>query len=160
MSRQPAIEAGPTGVITALVLSPDDQDYVSLERIFKPGWNVISSGTVASALSILRKVPIPLVICDCDITSVTWGVALDRISLLPDPPLFIVTSRLADDYLWAEALNLGAWDVLAKPFDVDEVIRIVSSALQHWRDRHGVHTGRTAQRKAATGTDYLVVTGT
>jgi hypothetical protein len=35
-----------------------------------------------------------------------------------------VTSRLADERLWAEALNLGAWDVLAKPFDADEVIRI------------------------------------
>jgi CheY-like chemotaxis protein len=39
----------------------------------------------------------------------------------PDPPMLIVTSRLADDYLWAEALNLGAYDVLAKPFDASEV---------------------------------------
>ena len=31
-------------------------------------------------------------------------------------PLVIVASHLADDQLWAEALNLGAHDVLAKPF--------------------------------------------
>ena len=60
---------------------------------------------------------------------------LDHISLLPDPPLLIVTSRLADERLWAEALNLGAWDVLARPFDEDEVSRIVSVAGQHWQDR-------------------------
>jgi FixJ family two-component response regulator len=61
---------------------------------------------------------------------------LEHISLLPDPPLLIVTSRLADAHLWAEALNLGAYDVLAKPFDATEVIRIVSVAWQHWQDRH------------------------
>jgi DNA-binding response OmpR family regulator len=35
---------------------------------------------------------------------------------------------LADDYLWSEALNLGAYDVLAKPFDVEEVVRTVDAA--------------------------------
>ena len=85
---------------------------------------------------------------------------LDHISLLPDPPLLIVTSRLADERLWAEALNLGAWDVLAKPFDADEVIRIVSIAWQHWQDRHRVHISRTEQRKSANGTGYLAATGT
>jgi len=47
----------------------------------------------------------------------------------------IVASRLADDRLWAEALNLGAWDVLAKPFDRREVFRSVKSAWQHWHDQ-------------------------
>ena len=85
---------------------------------------------------------------------------LEQISLLPDPPLFIVTSRLADERLWAEALNLGAWDVLAKPFEADEVIRIVSIACQHWQDRHGVYNSRTKQRKSANGTGHLAATGT
>jgi FixJ family two-component response regulator len=47
----------------------------------------------------------------------------------------IVASRLADERLWAEALNLGAWDVLAKPFNHIEVIRSVKSAWQHWHDQ-------------------------
>jgi hypothetical protein len=33
------------------------------------------------------------------------------------------------DYLWAEALNLGAYDVLANFFDLTEVTRTLSSAL-------------------------------
>jgi DNA-binding response OmpR family regulator len=134
----------PPGLETAfnvvLSVSPNDEDCASLERIFPSGWTVIASATVASALSVLREIPIPIVICDCEIAPVTWGEILDHISLLPDPPLLIVTSRLADERLWAEALNLGAWDVLTKPFDPDEVIRIVSVARQHWQDRHGVDT--------------------
>ncbi len=65
---------------------------------------------------------------------------LEHLSTLPDTPLLIVTSRLADDSLWAEALNLGAYDVLAKPFDATEVARVVSMAWQHWHTRR-LHAG-------------------
>jgi hypothetical protein len=34
------------------------------------------------------------------------------------PPLLVVTSRLADDRLWWEALNLGGYNVLAKPLNM------------------------------------------
>jgi DNA-binding NtrC family response regulator len=143
-----------------LSVSPDEEDRASLERIFKSGWSVVASATVASALSVLREIPIPIVICDCDVSSGTWGEMLDHISVLPNSPLLIVSSRRADERLWAEALNLGAWDVLAKPFAADETIRIVSVARQHWRDRHGAYVGRTIQRKPASGAGLLVATGT
>ncbi len=77
---------------------------------------------------------------------------LEYFSRLPDPPLLIVTSRLADEYLWAEALNLGAWDVLAKPFDREEVSRVLGFAWRHWQDRHGIHKATSKQRRTATGT--------
>jgi hypothetical protein len=41
---------------------------------------------------------------------------------------------------------------LAKPFDAEEVERIVSVARLHWQDRHGGYIGRTRQRKSADGT--------
>src|ERR1022692_4359630 len=128
MKKPPTLE---TAFNVVLSISPNDEYCASLGRIFPSGWTVIASATVTSALSVLREIPIPIVICDCEITPGTWGEILDHISLLPDPPLFIVSSRLADERLWAEALNLGAWDVLAKPFDADEVIRIVGIARQH-----------------------------
>jgi len=116
--------------------------------------------TVASALLALREVLIPIVICDCDVSSGTWREMWGHLSLLPDPPQLIVTSRLADDRLWTEALNLGAWDVLAKPFDADEVIRIVEIACQHWQDRHRARFSGAKQRKSADGTGRLAATGT
>jgi DNA-binding response OmpR family regulator len=149
-----------TGFNIVLSVSPNDEDCASLERIFNSGWTVIASSTVASALSALREIPVPIVICDCDSSLGSWSGMLDQISPLPDPPLFIVTSRLADERLWAEALNLGAWDVLAKPFDADEVTRVAGIARQHWQDRHGVYIGRTKQRKSANGAGHLAATGT
>jgi hypothetical protein len=36
--------------------------------------------------------------------------------------------------LWAEALNLGAYDVVPKPFDSHELSLIISFAWLHWND--------------------------
>lgn len=75
---------------------------------------------------------IPIVVCDGDFG---WRQMLDRFRSLPDAPFLIVTSRLADDRLWSEALNLGAYDVLAKPFDSNEVTRVLSMAWIRWVER-------------------------
>jgi DNA-binding NtrC family response regulator len=156
MKKPPGIETANQVVRS---VSPNDEDCVSLERILKSGWTVTARATPASALSLLREVPIPILICDCDPTPGTWHEMSDHISILPDPPLLILTSRLADERLWAEGLNLGAWDVLAKPFQTEEAIRIVDSAWLHWQDRHGVCSRPTPQRKAATRTE-MITTGT
>jgi DNA-binding NtrC family response regulator len=41
----------------------------------------------------------------------------------------VVTDRLADARFWADALDLGAYDVLAQPFCCAEVQRVVTNAL-------------------------------
>ena len=74
--------------------------------------------------------------------------AMDVIHHLQDAPAVIVTSRLADNRLWAEALSLGAYDVLAKPFNPDEVLRTVSLAWRDWHHRHENATASTTVRKA------------
>jgi len=40
----------------------------------------------------------------------------------------IVTDRVADAHFWAEALNMGAYDLLAQPFYEPEVRRILYNA--------------------------------
>jgi hypothetical protein len=52
-------------------------------------------------------------------------------------------------HLWAEALNLGAWDVLAKPFDHIGVIRSVKSAWQRWHDQTHPHAITSALSAAS-----------
>lgn len=157
MRKPPGLETACRVVVS---VSANDEDCASLERILRSGWTVMPSAAVASALALLRELPIPIVVFDCGVTTGTWGEMLEQLSLLPDPPLLIVTSRLADERLWAEALNLGAWDVLAKPFDTDEAVRVVSGAYRHWQYRQGIYVGSTRQRKSVSGTEYMTATGT
>ena len=60
-----------------------------------------------------------------------------------------MSSRLADDRLWAEALNLGAWDVLAKPFEKSEVLRAVSTAWLDWKNKQKIPTRAMTLMNAA-----------
>ncbi len=145
---------------TVLSVSPNVEDSDSLERILldrdrppvSAEWNLIASPTLAASFGVMRETSIPIVICECDMLPGSWREMLEHASVLPDPPLVIVASRLADEQLWAEAINLGAYDVLAKPFDATEVVRILSLAWQHWQHRHELHAGQTKQRKAAGAT--------
>lgn len=83
MRKPPALE---TTFNVVLSVSPNDEDCASLERIFQSRCTVLASATVASALSVLREIPVPVVICDCDTAPGPWVEMLDHISLLPDPP--------------------------------------------------------------------------
>ena len=69
----------------------------------------------------------------------TWRDLLHVNDDAAGPPLMIVTSRLADEYLWAEVLNLGGYDVLAKPFHEENVRHVVASAGEtvEWRKTCG-----------------------
>jgi DNA-binding response OmpR family regulator len=49
---------------------------------------------------------------------------------MKEPPPLIIADRLADERLWAEALNLGADDLLATPFDATEVWHAVTTACR------------------------------
>lgn len=130
------MESDLSDFITVLNLDPVEADHASLENIFtRSQWKLSSSTSVEAAIALLRASRIPVLFCETDQRLGPWQKTLDRIMSLPDPPYLIVTSRLADDRLWAEALNLGAYDVLAKPFDRTEVTRIVGSACTRWSHR-------------------------
>jgi hypothetical protein len=97
--------------------------------------------TCREGLAYLRGNDTPVVICERDLADGNWKLVLNGFDGLPMPPNLIVTSRLADDELWAEVLNLGGYDVLAQPFDTEEVYRIVFLAWMSGKARPGM--GRT-----------------
>jgi len=58
----------------------------------------------------------------------TWLDALHLARACPTELQVIVTDPHADARLWAEALNMGAYDLLAQPFYAPEVRRILNNA--------------------------------
>jgi DNA-binding response OmpR family regulator len=73
-----------------------------------------------------------VVIAKSDLPDGSWQEMLGHLRCLVCPPLLIVTSRTADEQLWAEVLNIGGYDVLAQPFERDEMVRVVASARRHF----------------------------
>jgi len=122
------------GTINVLSVSPSDHDHSVLQALFgHPRWQILKAQNTITARRLMNDHDISVVICDCDSAPGKWTDMLNHSQAVERPPSFIVTSRIADDRLWAEALNLGAWDVLAKPFNRSELLRGVRYAWEHWR---------------------------
>ena len=133
--------------VIVLSVGSMEEDHAGLTDIFAQSqwllcpqsqWELKTSRSLDEALPILRQKRVPIVICERDLDGASWKALLEQAALLPDPPYLIVASRLADEYLWAEALNLGAYDVLAKPYETGEVVRVLSSAWLHRQHRRPV----------------------
>ena len=119
-----------------LVVSANDEDHWALIHILRPaGWSVDSARTCAEAMRSLAIEAAPVVIVDRDLPDGTWRTLLNRLRRMVLPPRVIVTSRVADERLWAEVLNLGGYDVLAQPFYSGEVLRCINSASRHWQEQ-------------------------
>jgi DNA-binding NtrC family response regulator len=143
MKKQPAIERGSdTERLTILVVSPLEEDHLSLQAIVGhptySTWILFNASDLVSAFALLQQHEIGVVVCDQELRPGTWIDMLKHLNALPVAPPLIVTSRLADWHLWAKALSLGAWDVLAKPLNLSELIRSVQSASQNRYDQTGL----------------------
>lgn len=89
---------------------------------------VETAGSCHSAFESLGAGGISIVICERDLPDGSWRDVLERLGSAPERPFLIVTSRLADEWLWAEVLNLGGYDVLAKPFNASETRHVLETA--------------------------------
>ncbi len=114
-----------------LVISPYQEDSVTV-RIAAPAGDcpVSAAYSIREGLALLRRQPPRIVICERDLPDGNWRQVLDALPQLPSPPLFILASRHADERLWAEVLNLGGYDVLIKPFDRQELTRVLRLACE------------------------------
>ena len=123
-----------TEILHVLCVSPLEEDHSSLRALIaSPTCVLMKAYDLVSALALLRRRDIAVVLCERDLPPGSYRNVLEHINMRPNAPSMIVVSRLADEQLWAEALNLGAWDVLATPFDRNEVLRAVASGCRHWR---------------------------
>jgi len=69
-----------------------------------------------------------IVLTEADLPDGRWLDVLHLVRDSSQEPQVIVTDPQADAQFWAEALNLGAYDLLAQPFYEPEVRRILANA--------------------------------
>jgi DNA-binding response OmpR family regulator len=120
--------------ITLLAVSPDHNDHASLKDILEAEhWVVRAAGSCSEGFRALLDSKAAVVVCERDLPDGSWRNLFDRVRSLAHPPPVIVVSCHADESLWAEVLNLGGYDVLAKPFERSEVSRVMRMASRYGR---------------------------
>src|SRR4051794_3320791 len=124
-----------TAAIKILFIGADEHDHAVLANILaNPTWVVIKAQDLAAARSALKDHNVSVVLYDCDSTQDHFTKIADDVQQMPLPAPIIITSRLADDRLWSQALDSGVWDVLSKPLRTAEVVRSLRYAWEHWRN--------------------------
>lgn len=119
--------------VSALLIGAYNDDRLLLHDIFHArGWRLFEAPGRRHAMQCLERNAIEVVIAESGIPNWTWKRILHDLRSLPVQPQLIVTSRMADDSLWAEVLNCGGYDVLAQPFVRDEVERVIGAARRHF----------------------------
>ena len=119
--------------VSALLVGEYESDLPLLRGVFRDaGWLLWEAPDRARALACLKRHPVQVVISEKDGPRWHWKKVLQDLRKLAHPPQLIVTSRTADDSLWAEVLNIGGYDVLSQPFRPDEVERVVAAAGRHF----------------------------
>lgn len=136
--------------IAVLSVSPAEEDHFYLQSIFSNpdrtlfpdlAFTITAKSTISAAKSALKQGRISIVVCEYDLSPGSWRELLEFVENLPAPPPLVVTSRVADERMWAEVLNLGGYDVLARPLISEEVIRTITSAWSLWQHRFRIPAG-------------------
>jgi len=133
-----------------LIISADKNDHDLLRSVFSDCL-IDSAFSIGAAIKRLHDECPAVVISERDLPDGNWKQILYQIASHPIPPALIVTSRLADELLWAEVLNLGGFDVLAKPLDRGELLRVVGQAYRRFRNELEERARRRAYLVARAG---------
>ena len=120
-------------LVSALLVGDYEADRLLMHDVFRDsGWRLFEARDRRSALRCLNRNPVHVVVAKKSVRDWSWKRLLADLRRRVRPPQLIVTSQLADERLWAEALNCGAYDVLAEPLHRDEVQRVIASARRHF----------------------------
>ena len=87
------------------------------------------AGTLQGARHKLEAEAFGAVLTEARLPDGTWAVVVRLVRAARCGPAVVVTDNLADARFWVDALELGAYDVLVKPFYCGEVQRILANAL-------------------------------
>ncbi|APR99283.1 sigma-54-dependent transcriptional regulator [Pajaroellobacter abortibovis] len=132
-------------------------DEANLRRILsaqlsREGYDVLTAKEGEQGLELLRENHIDLMITDLKMPKMD-GMTLLREALREDPylPVVVITAHGTIDTA-VEALKLGAFDYLTKPFDKDDLRQIVAKAL-----RTRLLAGKEASIQAAANTCFGII---
>jgi len=128
-----------------LVVDNDAAIVWVLEKAFADeGYDVDTASDGRAALGRLEENAYPLVVMDIMMPVMDGLAALKRIRELPNPPEVIMITAHSSMENTIEAMKLGAFDYIVKPFDIDDVLSLAGRAIDKYVTRR--ESGKAGSR--------------
>ena len=125
-----------TPKMSKLLLIDDEEDVrYSIQRIFdSPEIELATAASGEEGLKVIPKFKPDLVLMDVRMTGMTGLETLRRIRQNNPKLLVILMTGYGTTQMTIEAMKLGAYDYLLKPFDIPKLKEVVANALKAARD--------------------------
>src|SRR5512142_3333022 len=115
----------------------------------REGYEVTTAADGEQALGVLLKTPVHVVVTDLVMPRLGGMELLRRVSSdFPDIPVIVITAHGTVDSA-VQALKAGAFDYITKPFEQEELKKVIAKASRaHEIERQNVHGPTRAGEKA------------
>ncbi len=115
----------------------------------REGYEVLTASNGAQALEVLKKQAVDLIISDIQMPELSGLELLTKVKELDPEMQMIMITAFGSTETAVEAMKLGAFDYVQKPFKIDEVRIIIKNALEQRSLR-----AENVQLKRELGTKY------
>ena len=139
--------------ITALLVHQNSETLATLKlALERQGMRILQAGSRAVAKRMLGGLnPAPLVFTDTQLPDGTWADILAVAEKAKRPVNVIVVARLVNTRFYVEAIEAGAFDFIAPPFNATDLAYVVRSAVDN------VVARRSTQALAARSVEMALV---
>ncbi len=115
------------------ILVVDDEHLIrwSLEQnLKKQGYEVLTAGSGEDALKIVQEESPDLILLDIQLPGINGLEVLERVKDFDDEIIVIMVTALGVLETAVQAMRMGAFDYVNKPFNLDELAIVINKALE------------------------------
>ncbi len=118
--------------MTRALLADDDKNIrtVLMSELSSDGYDLIEADNGSRALELIEQEDLDVVLLDLNMPGLGGMEVLKRISLLQAPVEVIILTAHATVSTAVEAMKLGAYDFLTKPFKIEELKAVMDKAYE------------------------------
>lgn len=121
--------------LLAILSDPSDRDAVK-QFTGRNHWGLnVVTALESAAVSVAAEMP-PVILLDRDLAGQDWRETVRMLASQPPAPAVILASHVVDQYLFTEVVHHGGYDVISKPFRVDELRRALGLAFSFWKNKN------------------------
>src|ERR1700736_6150503 len=118
---------------TVLIVDDEKHTRDGLRRLLENDYDVYVAGDTASAMNVLEREPIDLLLTDLRLGNEDGMQLIVRALKIPQPPICIMMTAYGSVDAAVEAMKRGAYDFVTKPLNLDKVELLIGRALHSRR---------------------------